>query len=106
MSQDGYVVVDDTHHPEFDDSPWPWVVNKSYPQPSQAACAAVPAAQVGRGGGREGGKGGGTEEGKEGEREKGREGGREQLLVFDAALSCRGETAGTLELPHLIASTR
>ena len=46
MSRDGYVVVDDTHHPHFDEEDWPWVVNTTYPQPSPSDCSAVPVEQV------------------------------------------------------------
>jgi hypothetical protein len=46
VSRDGYVVVDDTHHPQFDNSSWPWVANTSYPQPSSSDCSAVPPEQV------------------------------------------------------------
>jgi hypothetical protein len=42
VSTDGYVVVDDTHHPQFDDSSWPWVRNITYPQPSASECSAIP----------------------------------------------------------------
>ena len=38
VSTSGYVVVDDTHHPQFDDSSWPWVVNQTFPQPDSSSC--------------------------------------------------------------------
>ena len=41
VSQSGYVVVDDTNRPQFDISPWPWVINKTYPTPSGDQCSAV-----------------------------------------------------------------
>jgi alpha-glucosidase len=41
VSRDGFVVVDDTHHPHFNEEDWPWVVNTTYPQPSPLDCAAV-----------------------------------------------------------------
>lgn len=47
VSRDGYVVVDDTHHPHFDDSPWPWVANTTYPQPNPSECTPIPPEQVG-----------------------------------------------------------
>ena len=34
-------MVDDTNHPQFDESSWPWVRNISYPQPNFSECAAV-----------------------------------------------------------------
>lgn len=51
VSRDGYVVVDDTHHPHFDDSTWPWVVNTTYPQPNASDCTPIPPEQVGVWGG-------------------------------------------------------
>ena len=41
VSQSGYVVVDDTNRPQFDTSPWPWVVNKTYPTPSDNQCSTM-----------------------------------------------------------------
>ena len=46
VSQSGYVVVDDTNRPQFDTAPWPWVVNKTYPTPSDDQCSAVKNEQV------------------------------------------------------------
>ena len=46
VSQSGYVVVDDTNRPQFDTSPWPWVVSKTYPTPSQDQCSAVKKEEV------------------------------------------------------------
>ena len=46
VSRDGYVVVDDTNRPQLDDSPWPWVVNKTYPHPKPEDCSAVLATEV------------------------------------------------------------
>ena len=46
VSRDGYVVVDDTHRAQFDESVWPWVVNKSYPAPQPSSCSAVPVKEV------------------------------------------------------------
>lgn len=46
VSRDGYVIVDDTHHPQFDNSTWPWVVNKTYHQPSTDECSQVKPEQV------------------------------------------------------------
>ena len=40
------MVVDDTNRPQFDTSPWPWVVNKTYPTPSDDQCSAVKAEEV------------------------------------------------------------
>ena len=45
VSRDGYVVVDDTHRAQFDQSPWPWVVNKSFPA-IESGCSAVPVNEV------------------------------------------------------------
>ena len=43
----GYVVVDDTGHPQFDTSmDWPWVVNQSLPEASSASCSAVDVSKV------------------------------------------------------------
>lgn len=50
VSRDGYVVVDDTHHPHLDDSTWPWVVNTTYPQPNASDCTPIPPEQVWGGG--------------------------------------------------------
>jgi len=41
VSTSGYVVVDDTHHPQFDDSEWPWVINQTFPQPDPSSCSKV-----------------------------------------------------------------
>lgn len=41
ISTDGYVVVDDTYHPQFDNSDWPWVINQSFPKPSTSFCNTV-----------------------------------------------------------------
>ena len=41
VSTMGYVVVDDTNHPHFDNSDWPWVVNQTFPQPSSSSCDKV-----------------------------------------------------------------
>ena len=41
VSTSGYVVVDDTHHPQFDNSSWPWVVNQTFPQPDPSSCNKV-----------------------------------------------------------------
>jgi len=41
VSTSGYVVVDDTHHPQFDNSDWPWVVNQTFPQPDPSSCSKV-----------------------------------------------------------------
>ena len=41
VSTEGYVVVDDTGHPQFDNSIWPWVINQSFPQPSEKSCSMV-----------------------------------------------------------------
>ena len=47
ISTDGYVVVDDTGHPQFDHSmDWPWVVNQSLPAASSASCSAVDVSKV------------------------------------------------------------
>lgn len=46
VSRDGYVVVDDTHRPHFDDSNWPWVVNTTYPQPNASDCTPIPPEEV------------------------------------------------------------
>ena len=47
ISTDGYVVVDDTGHPQFDNSmDWPWVVNQSLPAASSASCSAVDVSKV------------------------------------------------------------
>ena len=46
VSQSGYVVVDDTNRPQFDSSPWPWVLNKTYPTPSEKQCSSVDHDQV------------------------------------------------------------
>ena len=40
------MVVDDTNRPQFDTSPWPWVVNKTYPTPSDDQCSAVKTEEV------------------------------------------------------------
>lgn len=40
------MVVDDTGHPQFDDSEWPWVVNQTFPRPFPDACKAVPDEEV------------------------------------------------------------
>ena len=46
ISRRGYALVDDTHHPQFDnDSQWPWIVNQQYTIPDPALCQAVPLAQ-------------------------------------------------------------
>ena len=42
------MVVDDTNRPQLDNSPWPWVVNKTYPTPSEKQCSAVKTEEVGR----------------------------------------------------------
>ena len=34
-------MVDDTNHPQFDTSQWPWVVNQTFPQPKPDSCAKV-----------------------------------------------------------------
>ena len=47
VSQSGYVVVDDTNHPQFDISPWPWVVNKTYSTPGDDQCSMVKNEEVG-----------------------------------------------------------
>ena len=41
VSTSGYVVVDDTHHPQFDDSEWPWVINQTFLQPDPSSCSKV-----------------------------------------------------------------
>ena len=41
ISRSGYVVVDDTNRPQFDTSPWPWVVNQTHPSPSEHECSSV-----------------------------------------------------------------
>jgi len=46
VSTSGYVVVDDTHHPQFDDSEWPWVVNQTFPQPDPSSCTKVEPTKV------------------------------------------------------------
>ena len=47
VSTSGYVVVDDTGHPQFDTSmDWPWVVNQSLPAASSASCSAVDVSKV------------------------------------------------------------
>ena len=47
ISTGGYVVVDDTGHPQFDNSlDWPWVVNQSLPAASSASCSAVDVSKV------------------------------------------------------------
>lgn len=38
ISRDGYVVLDDTNSPQFDDSPWPWVYVRPLPSPSEEMC--------------------------------------------------------------------
>lgn len=38
--------MDDTNRPQFDDSPWPWVVNKTYPHPKPEDCSAIPTSEV------------------------------------------------------------
>lgn len=38
VSRDGYVVVDDTNSPQFDNSSWPWVHIRSLPSPDKAMC--------------------------------------------------------------------
>lgn len=44
ISRRGYALVDDTHHPQFDnDTDWSWIVNKHYSAPDPAVCQAVPA---------------------------------------------------------------
>ena len=40
-------MVDDTNHPRFDSSPWPWVVNKTYPTPSDDKCSLLKTEEVG-----------------------------------------------------------
>ena len=40
------MIVDDTNRPQFDTSPWPWVVNKTYPTPSDDQCSAVKIEEV------------------------------------------------------------
>lgn len=40
------MVVDDTNRPQFDTSPWPWVVSKTYPTPSHDQCSAVKKEEV------------------------------------------------------------
>ena len=47
VSTSGYVVVDDTNYPQFDDSEWPWVVNKTYPEPEPLVCGGYSKEQVG-----------------------------------------------------------
>ena len=39
VSRDGYVVVDDTNSPEFDNSLWPWVYTRSLESPSVETCS-------------------------------------------------------------------
>ena len=41
MSRNGYVVVDDTNRPRFDNSDWPWVLNTTFPPASAADCNSV-----------------------------------------------------------------
>ena len=42
ISRRGYALVDDTHHPQFDNDPqWPWIVNKQYSSPDVSLCLAV-----------------------------------------------------------------
>ena len=38
ISKDGYVVLDDTNSPQFDNSSWPWVYVRPLPSPSKAMC--------------------------------------------------------------------
>ena len=43
ISRRGYAVVDDTHHPQFDnDTQWQWIINKQYSAPDPSLCQAVP----------------------------------------------------------------
>ena len=41
VSRDGYVVVDDTGHPQFDKSEWPWVTqpNRANTNTSSGSCS-------------------------------------------------------------------
>ena len=41
ISTEGYVVIDDSGHPQFSSSQWPWVVNQSFPHPSNESCTSV-----------------------------------------------------------------
>ena len=41
VSTNGYVVIDDSGHPQFDGADWPWVVNQTFPPPDSATCAQV-----------------------------------------------------------------
>ena len=41
VSTSGYVVVDDTNHPQFDNSEWPWVVNQTFPLRDTTSCNKV-----------------------------------------------------------------
>jgi len=46
ISRRGYALVDDTHHPQFDnDTNWSWIIDKQYPTPEQSTCQAVPSAE-------------------------------------------------------------
>ena len=39
VSRNGYAVIDDTHAPAFDSSPWPWITPRQWPAPPSAQCA-------------------------------------------------------------------
>ncbi|CAF3801438.1 unnamed protein product [Rotaria sordida] len=42
ISRRGYVLIDDTHRPQFDnDSRWPWIINKQYSPPDSRHCQTV-----------------------------------------------------------------
>ncbi|KAL5486960.1 hypothetical protein EMCRGX_G019505 [Ephydatia muelleri] len=41
VSSNGYVVIDDSGHPQFDGADWPWVVNQTFPPPDSATCAQI-----------------------------------------------------------------
>ena len=38
VSRNGYALIDDTHTPAFDDSPWPWIQPRQWAAPPAAQC--------------------------------------------------------------------
>ena len=39
VSRNGYAVIDDTHTPAFDNSPWPWITPRQWTSPPASQCA-------------------------------------------------------------------